>query len=57
LPLGFGRIYNIFYYYKRYDVIIGNFPRCSSVYFVTMLVASLGSRGAYVQCRNVYHIL
>ncbi len=37
--------------------IIGKFPRCSCVYFVTMLIASLGGHGAYVQCKHVYHIL
>ncbi len=36
---------------------IENFPRCSCVYFVTMLVGSLGGRGVYVQCKHVYHVL
>ncbi len=36
---------------------IGNYPRCSCVHFVTMLVGSLGGHGVYVQCKHVYHIL
>ncbi len=55
--LGYGQIYNIIFNDKQYDVTIGNFLRCSCVYFVIMLVASLGSRGAYVQCKRVYHVL
>jgi hypothetical protein len=42
---------------NQYDVIISNFLGCSCVYFVKMLVGSLGARGAYVQCKHVYHIL
>jgi hypothetical protein len=42
---------------KRYDVTIGNFPKCSCVYFVIMLVGSLGDCGVYVQCKHVYHVL
>jgi hypothetical protein len=40
-----------------YDVTIGNFPKCSCVYFVKMLAKSLGAHGVYVQCKHVYHIL
>jgi len=47
-PLGYGRIYNIISYDQGYDVTIGNFPKCSCVYFVTMLASSLGSHGVYV---------
>ncbi len=36
---------------------IGNFPKCSCVYFVAMLASSLGGCGVYVQCKHVYHIL
>jgi hypothetical protein len=38
-------------------VTIGNFPRCSCVYFVTMLVGFLGGCGVNVQCKHGYHIL
>jgi len=41
---------------NQYDATIGNFLRCSCVYFVRMLVGSLGGHGAYVQCKHVYHI-
>jgi hypothetical protein len=47
--LGYGRIYNILLDDKGYDVIIGNYRRCSCVYFVTMLASYLGGRGVYVQ--------
>jgi hypothetical protein len=47
-PFGYGKIYNIIYNDKQYDVTIGNILGCSCIYFVTMLVASLGSHGAYV---------
>jgi hypothetical protein len=56
-PPGYGGIYNIISYDKGYDVTIGNFLRCSHVYFVTMLVGSLGNRGVYVQCKHGYHVL
>ncbi len=36
---------------------IGNFPRCSCVYFVIMLLSSTRGHGVYVQCKHVYHIL
>ncbi len=35
---------------------IGNFLKCSCVYFVTMLVGSLGGRRVYMQCKHVYHV-
>jgi len=38
-------------------MIIGNFLGCSCVYFVTMLVGSLGGCGVYVKCKHVYCIL
>jgi hypothetical protein len=53
----YGEIYNIILDDKRYNVTIKNFPKCSCVYFVTMLVCSLGGRGVYVQCEHVYHVL
>jgi hypothetical protein len=56
-PPGYGQIYNIISDDKRYDVTIGNFPRCSCVYFVTTLASSLGGHGVYVQCKHVYHVL
>jgi hypothetical protein len=33
---------------NQYDITIGNFLRCSCVYFVRILVGSLGGHGAYV---------
>jgi len=42
---------------QRYKVTIGNFPRCSCVYFVKMLAGSLGACGVYVHCKHVYHVL
>ncbi len=45
MPPRYGWIYSILFYYKQYNVMIGNFPGCLCVYFVTMLVASLGSGG------------
>jgi hypothetical protein len=53
----YGQIYSIFSNEQGYDVIIGNFPRFSCVYLVTILVGSLGGHGVYVQCKHVYHIL
>jgi len=47
--LGYGQIYNNLLDDKGYDVTIGNFLRCSCVYFVTMLVGSLGNCGVFVQ--------
>jgi hypothetical protein len=38
-------------------VTIKNYLGCSCVYFVTMLVGSLGGCGVFVQCKHVYHIL
>jgi len=55
--LGYGRIYNILLDDKGYDVIIGNYRRCSCVYFVTMLASYLGGRGVYVQCTCVSHLI
>jgi hypothetical protein len=45
-PLKYGQIYNIF----SYDITIGNFViiGCSCVYFVKMLVGSMGGHGVYV---------
>jgi hypothetical protein len=42
---GYGWIYSILSNDKGYDVIIGNFPGCSHVRFVIMLVGFLGGRG------------
>jgi len=42
---------------QKYDVTIGNFPRCSCVYFVRMLVGSLGGHGVYVHYKHVYYVL
>jgi hypothetical protein len=47
-PLGYGRLYNIIFVNNRYDVTMDNFLRYSCVYFVKMLVGSLGARGVYV---------
>jgi hypothetical protein len=57
LHLGMDKFIVCFLDDKRYDLIIGNFPKCSCVYFVIMLVGSLGDRGVYVQCKHVYHVL
>jgi hypothetical protein len=46
-PPRYGQIYSIISDDKCYN-IIGNFPRCSCVYFVAMLATSLGSLGVYV---------
>jgi hypothetical protein len=46
----YGQIYNILLDDQKYDVTIGNFLGCSYVYFVKMLVGSLGARGVYVHC-------
>ncbi len=53
----YGQIYSIVLDDQRYDVTIGNFLGCSCVYFVKMLVGSLGARGVYVHCKHVYHVL
>ncbi len=53
----YGQIYNVLSYGQRYDVTIGNFLRCSCVYFVKMLAGSSGAHGVYVHCRHVYHVL
>jgi hypothetical protein len=55
--LGYGQIYSIILDDKIYDVTIGNFPKCSCVYLVTMLVGFLGDDKVYVQCKHVYHVL
>jgi hypothetical protein len=55
--LGYGPIYNILLNDQIYDVTIENFLRCSCVYFVQMLVGSLGVHGVYVHCILVYHVL
>jgi hypothetical protein len=47
-PPRYGWIYNKFFYDNKYDVIVGNFPGCSCVYFVKMLANSLGAHAAYV---------
>jgi hypothetical protein len=57
LPLGYGRIYNIIFDDKCYDVIIRNLLGYSCVYFVAMLASSLGGRGVYVQCKHLNHFL
>jgi hypothetical protein len=57
LPLGYGWIYNVFSNEKRYHVIMGNYPSCSSLNFVTMAAHSLGGCGAWVQCKHIYHVL
>jgi len=54
--LGMDKFTNFFFDDNQYDVTIGNFFGCSCVYFVRMLTSSLGGRGAYVQCKHVYHI-
>jgi hypothetical protein len=56
-PPGYGQIYNIFSNDKQYDIIIGNVPICTCVYFVKMLASSLGGYGAYMYCKHVYHLL
>jgi hypothetical protein len=45
---GYGWIYNIFFDDNWYDVTIGNSLGCSCVYFVKMMVGSLGAHGVYV---------
>ncbi len=55
--LGYKQIYNILLNDERHNLTIENFPRCSCVYFVTMLVGSLGGPDTYVQCKHVYHVL
>jgi hypothetical protein len=44
----YGWIYSILSDDKGYNVIIGNYLRCSCVYFVTMLASYFGGRGVYV---------
>jgi len=46
--LGYGQIYSIILDDKIYDMIIGNFPKCSCVYLVTMLVGFLGDDKVHV---------
>jgi len=53
-PLKYGQIYNILFSHKRYDVIVGNYPRWSYIYFVIMSTTSLGGCGAWVQCKHLY---
>jgi hypothetical protein len=55
--LGYGPIYNIISTNQKYNVTIGNFHGCSCVYFVKMLVGSLGANGVYVHYKYVYHVL
>ncbi len=56
LPFRCGQIYNIVSNDEQYNVTIENFLACSCVYFVAMLATFLGSHGAYVQCKHVYHV-
>jgi hypothetical protein len=55
--LGMDKFTNFFLDDQRNDVTIGNFPRCSCVYFVRMLVGSLGGHGVYVHYKHVYYVL
>jgi hypothetical protein len=48
----YGQIYNVLLDNKQYNVTIGNFPKCSCLYFVAMLASSLGGLETHV-----YHIL
>jgi hypothetical protein len=50
--LGMDKFTNILFDDNGYDVTIGNFLGCSCVYFVRMLVGSLGGHGAYVKCKH-----
>jgi hypothetical protein len=39
---------------KQYDIIIGNFPTCICINFVSMMTSSLGYDG---KCKHLYYIL
>ncbi len=56
-PLGYGQVYIIFSSHKCYNVIVGNYPSCLCIYFVIMSTIFLGTCGAWVQCKHLYHIL
>jgi hypothetical protein len=56
-PLGYGQVYIILSSHKRYDVIVGNYPKLLVHIFLIMSTIFLGTRGAWVQCKHLYHIL
>jgi hypothetical protein len=49
-PPRYGQIYNILLSHKHFNVTIANYLGYSRIYFIVMLVASLGGCGAWVQC-------
>jgi hypothetical protein len=52
-PPRYGWIYNIIFDDQQYNITIGNFLKCSCVYFVTMNIGFLGGHGAYVLNTNM----
>ncbi len=40
-----------------FSFLIGNYTCCSCIYFIDMDIIFLGRRGAWVQCKHLYHIL
>jgi hypothetical protein len=42
---------------KHYVAMIGNFPTCICIGFITMMASSLGGHGKWVHCKHLYYIL
>jgi len=42
---------------KHYAVMIGNFPTCICIDFITMMASSLGGHGKWVHYKHLYYIL
>jgi hypothetical protein len=41
---------------KVYQITISHFPECTCPDFLNMVVASIGKRGQYVNCKHLYYI-
>ncbi len=59
--LGYGWIYHIISSsianHKQYEVMVGKFPTCICINFVSMMIGSLGGYGKWVHCKHLYYIL
>jgi hypothetical protein len=39
-----------------YEVIVGCYPTCTCIDFISMLASSIGKEGKYVSCKHLYFI-
>jgi hypothetical protein len=58
---GYGWIYHIISSlienHKQYQVMVGKFPTCICINFVSMMIGSLGGCGKWVHWKHLYYIL